>query len=92
VWSDAQKRYWSERRDRALSSGKVNQGSIRDNWDGFKRTDRNRAIERSTIRERAVERQSVRQQAKEQAKESSRSERIERREQRRIERETRKPD
>ena len=88
VWSDAQKRYWTERRDRALSSGKVKHGSIRDNGAGDTRTDRKRANERPTIRERAVERQSIRQQAKE----SARSTKVERREQRRIEREARKPD
>jgi hypothetical protein len=92
VWSDAQRRYWEQRRDRALKTGKVKENAIRDNWDAFKRTDRNRAIERSAIRERAVQRQTIRQEAKQQAKESSRSARIERREQRRIERETRKPD
>jgi hypothetical protein len=88
VWSDAQKRYWSERRERALKTGKVKENAIRDNWDSFKRTDRNRAVERSTVRERATDRQTVRQQAKE----TSRSTRAELREQRRIERETRKPD
>jgi hypothetical protein len=88
VWSDSQKRYWSERRDRALSSGKVKQDSIRDNWGGFKRPDRSSATNRSIVRERAVERQAVRQQTRD----TDRSARIERREQRRIERETRKPD
>jgi hypothetical protein len=88
VWSDSQKRYWSERRDRALSSGKVKRDSIRDNWGGFKRPDRSSATNRSIVRERAVERQAVRQQARE----SSRSTKAERRQERRIERETRKPD
>ena len=81
-----------ERRDRAVKTGKVKENAIRDNWDAFKRPDRERVIDRSAIRQQAMERQSVRQQVKEQARDTDRSARIERREQRRIERETRKPD
>ena len=55
-WTDAQRRYWTDRRQRALSSGTTSQPvTIRENWNDFRR-------DRTTVRrdpvQRSIERQS----------------------------------
>lgn len=68
VWSDTQKRYWTDRRNRALSSGKVKEQALRENWSGFDRSSRP-TLDRSTrrsgqqerIRPQSQERQVVRE-------------------------------
>lgn len=54
-WTDAQRRYWQSRRDRAVASGTTSQPVvIRENWDGFRR-------DRTTARDNGVERRQERQ-------------------------------
>lgn len=87
-WTDAQRRYWAIRRERALSSGGT-QAIIRDNWADFDRStvrrdrlrrsqDRPARIERSSGQPSRVERSTdgaERRSAREQRKEQIRPER-----------------
>src|SRR5262245_741367 len=53
-WTDAQRRYWIARRDRAVSTGTSSQPVVvRENWNDF---DRSRVRERSSRVERRIER------------------------------------
>ena len=55
VWTDSQKRYWTERRNRILSDGKVKEQALRENWTGFDRTSR-QSVDRSSRRVQRQER------------------------------------
>ena len=61
-WTDAQRRYWEARRERALATSTTSQPVvIRDNWDDFRR-DTSSRVERQVSRQARPDRQLSRQQ------------------------------
>ncbi|HEU4810063.1 MAG TPA: hypothetical protein VFS69_05335 [Sphingomicrobium sp.] len=74
VWSDSQKRYWSERVEKARRTEGTSNRRLRENWSGFNR----QRGERTTTADRTITRQQV-QRSRAQSSEDRRAQRAERR-------------